>query len=294
MDTPEAIVDSLDDQAELSLMPCAAGSMPFRRWNRGAGSVVVLLHGGAGSWTHWIANIAVLASQHEVIAPDLPGLGDAAALPGGYSVTDAAGPVIDGLRALLDGRRDLHIIAFSWGCTVAVQVAAALQNRLSSLLLTGPGALGNVPLGTHMQPLKRRMPDMTEADLEEMNRENLARLMLHDRGAIDDLALHLQLINTRRSRFNSPKFARDRVVLDHLAKLKVPLCVVYGEYDAPAYPHIEDRRGVIARVCPDVDFRVIEAGGHWVQYEKADIFNALALGWLAEQSSSGVSSRTTK
>ena len=39
----------------------------------------VLLHGGSGSWNHWVRNIdALLASGRQVIAPDLPGFGDSA------------------------------------------------------------------------------------------------------------------------------------------------------------------------------------------------------------------------
>ena len=50
------------------------GQVVWHRWGRGA--PVVLLHGGAGSWRHWVRNVdALLAAGRTVWAPDLPGLG---------------------------------------------------------------------------------------------------------------------------------------------------------------------------------------------------------------------------
>ncbi len=47
---------------------------------------MVLLHGGSGSWTHWIRNIPMLlACGRQVWAQDLPGFGDSASPP---SITD--------------------------------------------------------------------------------------------------------------------------------------------------------------------------------------------------------------
>ena len=62
------------------------GPMVWHEWGRecldqGA-STLVLLHGGSGSWMHWIRNIAPLvADGFHVLAVDLPGFGDSA-LPG--------------------------------------------------------------------------------------------------------------------------------------------------------------------------------------------------------------------
>jgi 2-hydroxy-6-oxonona-2,4-dienedioate hydrolase len=51
---------------------------------------LVLLHGGSGSWTHWLRNVEHFAQQREVWALDIPGFGDSS-LPSG--VTDADGLV---------------------------------------------------------------------------------------------------------------------------------------------------------------------------------------------------------
>lgn len=58
----------------------------------GQGQPLVLLHGGSGSWTHWLRNLLPLVDAgYRVIAPDIPGFGesDVAALEG----DDAPGTV---------------------------------------------------------------------------------------------------------------------------------------------------------------------------------------------------------
>ena len=57
--------------------PCGDGDMVWHMWGeRQAGALpLVMLHGGSGSWTHWIRNIdALVAAGYQIWLPDLPGL----------------------------------------------------------------------------------------------------------------------------------------------------------------------------------------------------------------------------
>src|SRR3712207_2598632 len=67
-------VDVLQAAAYRIETPCGSGRMVWYRW--GEGPTVVLLHGGAGSWRHWVRNVQILAERYRVLAPDLPGLGE--------------------------------------------------------------------------------------------------------------------------------------------------------------------------------------------------------------------------
>lgn len=260
--------------------PCADGTMPFRQWNTGAPVTLVLLHGGSGSWTHWLANIPRLAEQFHLVVPDLPGLGDAARLAPGYSAQDAADWTARGIGQVL-GEKPFHLVGFSWGATLASLVAAQVPvDRLLSLVLVGPAALGELPGRLGMLPLVSRKPDMSEAELWEVNRENLARLMIFDRARIDDLAVYLQTENTRRARFNSPQFARTRLILEALAIVTAPLRVVYGEYDAATYPYLGFAKQQLASVRGDLAFEVLPGAGHWVQYELPEQFNEGLIRWI--------------
>ena len=73
-------------EARRSESPCGAGSMVW--WSWGGGPALVLLHGGAGSWQHWVRTVPAFSRTHRVLAPDLPGLGESADPPAPRSVRE--------------------------------------------------------------------------------------------------------------------------------------------------------------------------------------------------------------
>ena len=53
------------------------GRMMWHVWGEGSGKPILLLfHGGSGSWIHWIRNVQPLSQHFTVYAADMPGLGD--------------------------------------------------------------------------------------------------------------------------------------------------------------------------------------------------------------------------
>src|SRR6185295_19822150 len=92
---PAAAVDAIARAARKHRTPCGDGQMVWRVW--GAGEPLFLFHGGSGSWTHWIRNIAVLSRHYELWVPDIPGLGDSAMPPQPWTPTSIADVVIAGL-----------------------------------------------------------------------------------------------------------------------------------------------------------------------------------------------------
>ena len=106
-----AIVEGVAAEAQRIETPCGDGSMVWRVW--GSGPPLVLLHGGYGSWMHWIRNVLVLAREFTVIAPDLPGLGESATPPEPHTAEAMAQIIVDGLATILPGRERLHL-AIAW------------------------------------------------------------------------------------------------------------------------------------------------------------------------------------
>jgi 2-hydroxy-6-oxonona-2,4-dienedioate hydrolase len=74
-------VQRLVAQAVRRTTPCGAGDLVWHVWGQARPGVrpLVLLHGGSGSWTHWVRNLdALVAAGHQLWVPDLPGFGDSA------------------------------------------------------------------------------------------------------------------------------------------------------------------------------------------------------------------------
>ena len=79
---------------------------------------VVLLHGGYGSWAHWIRVIPKLQAYATVIAPDMPGFGQSDSPPEPQSAESVARPLAEAIRQQV-GDRTLILAGFSFGGAIA-------------------------------------------------------------------------------------------------------------------------------------------------------------------------------
>jgi pimeloyl-ACP methyl ester carboxylesterase len=122
-------------------------------------------------------------------------------------------------------------------------------------------------------PLQRVPPDADETAEFAVHRYNLNQLMIADPEKIDELALYLQKTNHARARMRSRRFSRSNALAAALPRVTAALDGIWGERDATAYPHVEERARILRSFQPDARFVVVPAAGHWVQYEAADRFN---------------------
>jgi pimeloyl-ACP methyl ester carboxylesterase len=238
----------------------------------GDGPPLVLLHGGYGSWTHWIRNVLPLSRSFKVAVPDLPGLGESATPPEPHTAEGLARIVVDGLDIVFRGQADVHMAGFSFGGVLGGHVAAQLGDRVRTFTIVGSNGLGLVRQPTEL----RRSPEGgSEAEAAAVARHNLAALMIADRGKIDELAVYIQAQNAPRGRVKSRRFSRADTLARVLPLIKARIDGIWGERDATAYPHLDDRARALRNVQPDARFEVIPEAGHWVQYEAAEQFNPL-------------------
>ena len=121
---------------------------------------------------------------------------------------------------------------------------------------------------------------MSEAEIAALQRDNLAKLMLHDPAAIDDVAVWLQVRNVARGRFKSIPFARGDRLVRALPLIQAPIAGIWGEFDITAYPRLDLRAAVLHAAQPAAPFHVVAGAGHWVQYEAAAEFNRLLRDFL--------------
>jgi pimeloyl-ACP methyl ester carboxylesterase len=266
----KALVSGIAAEAQRVETPCGDGSLVWRIW--GSGPPLVLLHGGYGSWSHWIRNIPVLARQFTVIAADLPGLGDSATPPEPWTAQGLAAIVVRGLGTVLPKDARPHMAGFSFGGVIGGVAAAQLGDRLKGFTVVGSNGMG---LERSPTPLERVAADASEEQEFATHRYNLNQLMIHDAAKIDELALWLQKTNHAHARMRSRRFSRSPALAEALPKIKARLDGIWGERDATAYPHVEDRKRILQSVQPNARFAVVPGAGHWVQFEAPDAFNKL-------------------
>jgi pimeloyl-ACP methyl ester carboxylesterase len=264
------IVKGVAAEAQRIETPCGDSTMVWRVW--GGGPPLVLLHGGYGSWTHWIRNVFSLARRFTVIAPDLPGLGESAMPPEPHTAEGLAAIIVAGLATILPDGERFHLTGFSFGGVLGGHVAALLGAQVRGFTIVGSNGLG---LRRQPTELERQKPGGTVEELLAIARHNLGVLMIADKGKIDDLAVYIQYMNAPRGRIRSRRFSRTDALIRALPRVTARLSGIWGGRDAGAYPYLDERKRVLNEIQPGLRFEVISGAGHWVAYEAADRFNPI-------------------
>ncbi|MEP6558697.1 MAG: alpha/beta fold hydrolase [Burkholderiales bacterium] len=279
-DLPIVTVDAaaaLEAAATRIETPCGdSQSMVWHVW--GTGKPVVLLHGGSGSWNHWVRNIAPLAlAGFQVLVPDLPGFGDSARPPNGHDADALPEWIEAGLSALV-GTQACELVGFSFGGMVAGFLAAQWPARARQLILVGAPALMDDPgrqLGLKMW---KHLPLGAERDAAIQH--NLLALMLSR--TPEPLALALHEANLGRDRMPRRRLSKTDILRRTLAQVQCPVFGIWGALDALYRGRIEWVQQGLEAAPQFQSLTLIENAGHWVQFEEADSFNIALLRVLSD------------
>jgi pimeloyl-ACP methyl ester carboxylesterase len=240
---------------------------------------LVLLHGGHGSWMHWLRNAEALSAGRTLWLPDMPGFHDSDALPRVAPGEDSLPPLLKALGGTLDALigagTPIDLGGFSFGGLTAARFAVQ-RRAIGRMVLLGSGGHGTLRRMTVQMINWRAAPDR-EAERAALL-HNLGALMLHDKAAIDPLAFEIHDISCHGTRFRSKEVSLSGGLQTALDSLGVPTLLLWGEYDVTADP----RPLVAQRVAegPGREGAVIDGAGHWVQYERAAQVNARLLQFL--------------
>jgi len=266
--------------ARVATTSCGAGRITWRSW--GDGTPVLLVHGGFGSWLHWIRNIEALATRHCVIAVDLPGLGDSTEAPPPHTAEAIAELLADGLESVVAGVSPLVIVGFSLGGAIACALAARLAARARQLILLCPTGIGQ--LWQTIDGLPRRRAGMPDDELTALARATLERTLIADPSQIDPLALGIQRTLLGRKRYlNGTAIAATDITLSTLAALHpaTRAAIIWGGSDAFLRDGAHGSVAIVRARVPGIDIRIVEGAGHWVQYEAAAAVNAMLVALAA-------------
>ena len=274
---PADVVAEIADHAERLESPCGDGTMVWHRWGGPEGNLgdrppIILLHGGWGSWTHWIKTIPALAAHDTVYAADLPGMGDSADAPEPHTGETISAIVAEGIETVLPAGSPYHAVGFSFGGVMGAMSAARLGERCKSLTLVGAAGFA----GLHFIVTGIVVPDLTlpDSEIDALHFANLQRLMFADDGKIDALALYTHRMNIARGRVRTRRISLSGALLDALPDIVSPMGGIWGVEDSTGGGNddIIKRRDLLRQHQPDCPFDIIDGAGHWIMYETPDVF----------------------
>jgi pimeloyl-ACP methyl ester carboxylesterase len=247
----------------------------------GEGLPLILLHAGVADHRMWAPQMRAFAKQFDCIAPDMRGFGRSELPPQPWSpVADVLG-LIDHLHV-----KPVHVVGCSIGGGVAIDFALEHGERISKLVLVGPGISG-VHFGA-------RYPELF-AEIEAADKAG-------DHGAIVEADARLWLDGPRRpagyvkdplrelffemdSNFDSD-FDRAPIqnieppAAERLHEITAPTLVVVGDEDAPP---VFDAVELLMEKVPHARKAVIHDAAHLPNLEHPDEFNRVVLEFLLEE-----------
>jgi 2-hydroxy-6-oxonona-2,4-dienedioate hydrolase len=241
---------------------------------------LVLLHGGAGSWAHWIRNVDALSVDRVLWIPDLPGLGESPTPPAPRDHATVASVLANDVDELLPGA-SFDLVGFSFGGIVAAFLAGLRTQRVQRLILVGAGGLGLRRGQANI--LKPWLHVEDPAEREAAHRHNLGALMLSTPDRIDPLAMQVYTRDLLRARINSARSSRSDPLKIRLETLRLPVHGIWGRLDITARGRFDEIHALLRGAYPDAQLKIIEDAGHWVQYEQAAALNAVLRELLGDQ-----------
>jgi pimeloyl-ACP methyl ester carboxylesterase len=267
--TPAEFIAALERAGTRRTTPNGAGEVVWRVW--GTGAPLVLLHGGTGSWMHWLRNIEELAGDFMLLVPDIPGSGESGNPQPPISADGIGATLAAGLASIIGPQTGFAVAGFSMGGLIAGYLVRHAGARAQGLVLVGATGTG-APRGP-MEPMKSWRRLASDAEKTATHRHNLGILMIHDSGKIDELAVHAQKINAERSRVRGKHVSHTGTLAEGLTGFRGRLAGIWGEFDATAVPYVTERADKLRQFQPQATFDIFPGAGHWVQYEAPQPFN---------------------
>jgi 3-oxoadipate enol-lactonase len=233
---------------------------------------VLLLHAGIGDRRMWAPQVEALqAAGHRVLAPDLPGFGDAALEPPTVDYVGFASELLDEPAA---------VVGCSFGGRVALELAGSKPELVRKLVLVAPALASTEWSEESKAGFAEEEALVEQGDLAGAG-EQQARMWLAPDAAEEVRALTADM--TVRS--YDQQLAADDVravwpepsAETRLAELEVPALVIVGDADRA---EMRELAAALAAELPDARLETIVGAGHLPSIERPDELNALLVEFL--------------
>jgi 4,5:9,10-diseco-3-hydroxy-5,9,17-trioxoandrosta-1(10),2-diene-4-oate hydrolase len=236
----------------------------------------------------------VLAQHFRVIVPDMPGYGRSVK---GVDQDDPFGYLADIIRGLLDelGIDTAQLIGNSYGGAAALRLALDTPHRVSKLVLMGPGGIGTTR-GLPTAGLKSLLSYYGGDGPSRDKLESFIRTYLvYDGASVPDALIDLRyaasidpevVANPPLRRPSGPTALRTLWRMDltrdsRLKKLATPTLVLWGRDDKVNRP---TGGPMLLNTMPNAELVMTSHTGHWMQWERAELFNQLVAEFLRPDS----------
>jgi pimeloyl-ACP methyl ester carboxylesterase len=246
--------------------------LDVRYYAAGRGEPLVVIHGGGGDARTWWENMAELAVNYAVYAPDLPGFGGSQPLSGNYYIHELA-EFIDKFAAGI-GLDKFNLVGHSLGGGIALDYTLKSNGRVKKLVL-----ISSLCLGREISFWIRL------CTIPEIIHSLWAVVMGVLRGVkwvVKQLSLVVYVIPLTPVSLlvgeHISTFKQQSLVLEsRLAEVNVPTLLVWGAKD----PIVPVRQAyAAARMIPDCQVKVFEKRGHNVYRDELKQFSSVLTRFL--------------
>lgn len=252
----------------------------------GDGPALLLIHGMAGSWQTWLANIPELGQHYRVIAVDLPGFGGSDSLPPG-SGFEAYGQMLEGLLDEL-GLQSVAVVGHSLGGLVALAFAADVPWRVRCAVLVsgGGGDLSRARLAVIQSVFRLIRLVLAVPGLRDLLRHPrvgraLIRPAVHDRDAVPPALLREMIPRGVTAGFlDGVRLGGQGLRALDPRRIVSPVLLAWGREDR-ILPLRTARR--LKSQLVHAELVVFDGVGHCAMFEKPDEFNRTVEEFLATQ-----------
>jgi 4,5:9,10-diseco-3-hydroxy-5,9,17-trioxoandrosta-1(10),2-diene-4-oate hydrolase len=278
---------------ELSERTVTVAGKPIFFAETGSGPAVVMLHGGgpgASGVSNYSRNIDSLAKHFRLIVPDMPGYGRSVK---GVDHNDPYGHLADMIRGLIDelGIDTAHLIGNSLGGATALRLALDTPHRVGKVVLMGPGGIG-ITRGLPTAGLKSLL---SYYGGDGPSRDKLATFirsyLVYDGASVPEDLIDLRyrasidpelIADPPLRRPSGPTALRTLWRMDltrdrRLKGLETPTLVLWGREDKVNPPA---GGPALLNTLPNAELVMTSHTGHWMQWERAELFNLLVTDFL--------------
>ena len=278
-----------------SYLDVPGGKIWYKVTGTGAGTPVILLHGGPGFTSGYLKSLEAIANGRKVVRYDQLGSGNST------KITDTALFNIPHFVAELEALRShlgfdkVHVLGHSWGTILALEYYRAHPNRVASLIQASP-ALDIPAWEAHARNLVKTLPDSSQRVIEKREAEknyaapDYQAAMLEFYGKyvwlrpieadLDSMfaGANMGIYNYMYgpSEFTTVGTLKHYDGTPYLKTIKVPTLYLVGEVDE-ANPATVKRH---ASMTPGSEYAVIPNAAHMITWDNPAATNRLVMDFL--------------